>query len=291
MNKMSKTLRYVIIGAAVLLFMKIFFVGYNRIDAGYTGIKVNLYGSDKGVDDVTEVTGAVWRFKPTTKIYEFPNFVQNVVWTASEDEGSLTNDEFRLTTIDGMLITIDVSANYRVERSNAVSIFKKYRKPLNEISNTVLRNYIRSSFNDAASMFTAEETYSKRKEFLIAATKEARSTLEKEGFTIEKIVLLNDIRLPNSVMYAIESKVKAKQLALQKHQELQQAKADAEKRIAKAEGIAKSKRIHADADRYAYEQKQKSLTPLLVQQQFVDKWDGKLPVYGQVPQLFRTISK
>lgn len=31
-----------------------------RIDAGNEGIKVNLYGSDKGVDDVSLVTGRVW---------------------------------------------------------------------------------------------------------------------------------------------------------------------------------------------------------------------------------------
>lgn len=31
----------------------------NRIDAGYEGIKVNLYGSNKGVDDVALVTGMV----------------------------------------------------------------------------------------------------------------------------------------------------------------------------------------------------------------------------------------
>lgn len=28
-----------------------------RVDAGYEGIKVNLYGDDKGVDKVTLVTG------------------------------------------------------------------------------------------------------------------------------------------------------------------------------------------------------------------------------------------
>ena len=33
---------------------------YERIDAGYEGIKVNLYGDGKGVDDVSMVTGMVW---------------------------------------------------------------------------------------------------------------------------------------------------------------------------------------------------------------------------------------
>lgn len=31
-----------------------------RIDAGHVGLKVNYYGSNKGVSDVTEVTG--WQF-------------------------------------------------------------------------------------------------------------------------------------------------------------------------------------------------------------------------------------
>ena len=36
-----------------------FCCGYERIDAGYEGIKVNLYGDGKGVDDVSLVTGAL----------------------------------------------------------------------------------------------------------------------------------------------------------------------------------------------------------------------------------------
>ena len=31
-----------------------------RVDAGHEGILVNLYGSDKGVNDVSLVTGMVW---------------------------------------------------------------------------------------------------------------------------------------------------------------------------------------------------------------------------------------
>lgn len=52
--------------------------GYERIDAGYEGIKVNLYGDGKGVDDVSLVTGAVWYNPVTTAVYEYPTFVQTV---------------------------------------------------------------------------------------------------------------------------------------------------------------------------------------------------------------------
>ncbi len=46
---------------AVVVLGSIFaFVGCERIDAGHVGVKVNLYGDGKGVDDVTEVTGWVF---------------------------------------------------------------------------------------------------------------------------------------------------------------------------------------------------------------------------------------
>lgn len=43
-----------------------------RIDAGCEGIKVSLYGDDKGVGDVALVTGRVWYNPITTEIYEYP---------------------------------------------------------------------------------------------------------------------------------------------------------------------------------------------------------------------------
>ena len=33
-----------------------------------------------------------------------------------------------------------------------------------------------------------------------------------------------------------------------------------------------------------------SLSPLIVQQMMLDKWDGKLPVYGTMPTLFKDIA-
>ena len=47
-------------GAILAIVLSIFlFASCERIDAGHVGVKVNLYGDGKGVDDVTEVTGWV----------------------------------------------------------------------------------------------------------------------------------------------------------------------------------------------------------------------------------------
>ncbi|GAA4832361.1 SPFH domain-containing protein [Algivirga pacifica] len=276
--------------AFMVLIIALFATCYQRIEAGYAGIRVNLYGSERGVDDVREVTGAVWYNPVTTKIYQTPLFVQNAIFTRDMTEGSRNNDEIRVTTNDGLVVSMDVSINYRVKEDQAVSIFKKYRKPLEEISRTILRNYIRDAYNRSANYYSAEEIYTKKNEFIYRADSLFTADLGREGFNIEKIVLLNELRLPDKIKQAIDRKIEAKQIAEQKKNELKQAEADAAKEIAKARGEAEALKVQADAERYAYEQKQRALTPLLIQQQFIEKWNGTLPVYGQTPQLFKDIT-
>ncbi|BDD11142.1 hypothetical protein FUAX_35740 [Fulvitalea axinellae] len=261
-----------------------------RIGVGNAGIKVNLYGDDKGVDPVTEVTGKVWYNPWTTEIYEFPLYVQNAIFTADRTEGSPTNDELRVTTKNSMEVRFDVSVNYRIDQDKVSKVFKKYRRPLNELSNTVMRNYIRDGFSRAAADYTAEDMYKNRNEFVGLADSIIRTSLVQEGFIIEKVVLLNSLRLPKAVTEAINSTVKAEQIAQQKRNELAQAKADADKRIAEARGTSESMLIQAKAEAEAYRIKNKELTKLIIQQQFIEKWNGELPQYGTVPQIFRDIS-
>lgn len=248
--------------------------GYEKIDAGNVGIKVNLYGDAKGVDNILEVTGAQWYNPFTTEIIEFPTYVQSSIWTADEREGSDNNEEFKLTTKNGLIVRIDVSINYRVEPGQVVGMYTKYRKPLPIVSATILRTLVRDGYNIAAAQFTAEGIYADRIHFQNVADSIVRQNLEPEGFTVEKIVVINEIRLPKSIKESIEKKIAAKQIALQKESELQQTNADAAKLISKSNGEATAKRIMADADRYEYEQKQRSLTTLIIQQQFIEKWNG-----------------
>lgn len=264
---------------------------FKRIEAGYTGIRVNLYGSERGINDITEVTGMVWFNPITTEIHAVPTFVQNAVYTREEGKNSRGNEEFRVTTRDGLVVAFDVSINYYTPSENVVKIYKKYRKPFEELSKTVIHNYLREAFNTTASNYTAAELYEKRTEFQKESEHKIKSLLEKDGFVIDQVVLLNELRLPRSVVDNIELKVSASQMALRKQEELAQSIADAQKKIEEARGVAEALRIQADAERYAFDQRQKALTPLLIQQQMIEKWDGKLPVYGEVPRLFHNITK
>lgn len=287
-------------GAILVIILSI--AGCNRIDAGHVGIKVNLYGNDKGVSDITEVTGMVWYNRWTKQVYEVPTFVQNAVYTYADDKKSRENEEFVVTTKDGMKAKFDISMNYLTPDTSVVKIFRRYRKPLKELEKGVIRNFLRKAFNNVASKYTAEGLYENRSEFENEASIKVKKELLKEGFIVEQVVILNDIRLPDDMTQRINDKVKSAQITKQKQEEVLQEKAEAEKRIARQEGISRSKIIQAKADSaaliiqsaaesQAYRMKNRELTQLLVQQQFLEKWDGKLPVYGKVPELFRRVSE
>ena len=85
-----------------------------RIDAGHEGIKVNLYGDDKGVGEVALVTGRVWYNPLTTEIHEYPTYVQTVDY-----------EPFEINAKDGSKFTVDPTINICPVSGKSPEIFKK----------------------------------------------------------------------------------------------------------------------------------------------------------------------
>jgi hypothetical protein len=46
----------------------------------------------------------------------------------------------------------------------------------------------------------------------------------------------------------------------------------------------------AKAEAEANRLKQQTITPMLLQLEWINKWDGKLPVYGQAPMLYKPVN-
>lgn len=49
--------------------------------------------------------------------------------------------------------------------------------------------------------------------------------------------------------------------------------------------------VAAKAEKEANQLREQALTPAILEKMWIEKWDGKLPVYGQVPTIFKDISK
>jgi regulator of protease activity HflC (stomatin/prohibitin superfamily) len=290
--KMRNLIISTIAVVATLIVGSIFF-GCERIDAGHAGVKVELYGSDRGVQDIELVTGMVWYNRFTTAVYEFPTYVREIKYQRAVDQdGTLVNDNsIHCTTADGMAISFDVSMNYSVQNNEVSNIFRKYRLPLEDLETRYLYTSVRNAYNGVAGQMTAEHIISNRKVYEDSVRRVLLGQLSKEGFEIQQITIAGKISVPQSLEQAINSKITAVQNAQRAENEKQQTIAEAQKQIESARGDSASTIIRARAEAEANRLKQQSLTPLLVQKEMIDKWNGALPQYGTVPQLFRDVTK
>ena len=82
------------------------------VPSGYTGIKVNLLGSDKGVDSQELGTGRYW-IGMNEKLFIFPMFTQTQVWTKDKNEGSPNDDSITFQTVEGLEVNADLGITDR----------------------------------------------------------------------------------------------------------------------------------------------------------------------------------
>ena len=82
---------------------------------------------------------------------------------------------------------------------------------------------------------------------------------------------------PETFKKAIESKNNAVQSALMAENQVKTAEAQAKIKIATAEGNAQAMLTAAKAEAEANSLKQKTITPMLLQLEWINKWNGKLP--------------
>ncbi len=264
---MKRRITFIITSVVLCFFMLIAFNSCNeRIDAGYEGILVKLYGSDKGIQDVSLVTGRVWYNPFTENVYEFPTYVQTINYQA-----------FTVNAKDGSVFSVDPTLSFKVKDGHSPVIFKKYRKDITEITETTLFNYIKDAFRIEFNKYTTDSIISNREKFEHAIQTNMGTLLDKEGFLLEQMT--SGIQYPETITQAINAKNAAVQQAMRVENELKIAQAEARKLIVQAEAEAK-----------ANELRKMSLNPLLIQQQFIEKWDGKTPIYGNAPAFFKSVN-
>ena len=278
-EKQTKIMRSILIGVAAFFTLTFLFFSCERIDAGHVGVKVNQYGDNKGVSDVVEVTGMVF-FNPIThSIYEFPTFIQHKEYTGE--------NSFVVNSKDGSEFHVSPIINYSVQREKVPQIFAKYRRSLDQIEEGFLKTAVFDAFRLATNVYTADELISNRQKFEIEVRRILDGELGKEGFVITQFT--SNLLYPETFKKAIEAKNNAVQGALMAENKVKQAEAEAKIKVATAQGNAQAMLTSAKAEAEANSLKQKTITPMLLQLEWINKWDGKLPVYGTVPQMFKNI--
>ena len=241
------------------------FVRCTRVDSSEVGIKFNkLSLTDQGTLDASSVTGYVFYCPITTDVFTYPIFVQRVDY-----------HPFNVNTKDAAIFEMDPTMAYYLNRDKATDVFFKYRRSLEDIEAGYMRTMIYDAYRVVANNYTSDELMANRASFENEVRILLDSTLTSEGFVVTEFT--SQITPPESLRQMIDAKNAAVQAALKAENEVKQAEANAKIAIAKAEGEAQAMKIKADAEAYYNRTISASLTHNIVLEDWIEKWDGKMP--------------
>lgn len=218
------------------------------IKTGEVGIKTTF-----GKITSTNIKEGVEFKAPWQKVVKLDIKVQKY-----ENETALETSTKDMQVVNSVIVSI----NYQLDEDRVVDI---YRNVGTAYDSVVLEPAIQESVKGSISQFNAEELVNKRNEVGIAIQEALTKRVEQYGIKILSVSLKN---FDFSAEYnaSIENKTIAEQKALTAQQELEISKAEAEKKKVEAQGEAEANRL-----------KEQTITKEILTQQFIEKWDGKLP--------------
>ena len=208
----------------------------------------------------------------TTNVFTYPTFTQRKQY-----------ETFSVNAKDASLFEMDPTIAYRINPEKACDIFTKYRVGVKELEDGYIRTCIYEAYRTCANQYTSDSLMSSRANFESDVRTRLEKSLMAEGFMVEEFT--SKITPPKSLLAMIDAKNTAIQSALKAENEVKEAEANAKIAVAKAEGNARAMKIKADAEAYYNRTIAASLSTMIIQEDWIEKWDGKLPTYsgGNMP--------
>jgi regulator of protease activity HflC (stomatin/prohibitin superfamily) len=188
---------------------------------------------------------------------------------------------------DLQAVHIDMVLNYRLQPDRATEVYQRIGS---NFSSIIIDPAAQEVLKANTALHIASEILHQRPKIKSDVQKDLTAWLAKYGIELKEASLAN-IRFDPAYEKAIEAKQIEEQKAEQKRYELIQAQRQAEIVAAQAKGQGDAAREKARGDAEAirirgaaeaeYNQKvAASLTASLIQQRYLEKWDGKLPQFS-----------
>ncbi len=244
------------------------------VNPGHVGIVIHRTGG--GVDRTPLGPGLHARNPLFTAIEEYPTFMQTLVLTRATGDGG-PNDEINVNSQEGQPLSVDVSMSFELDPAKVPQLYQTFRTDIGTIQHGYVKQTIRQALQEViGSEQIADIIGPKKAEAVGRAQALISQRLAPYGIVVKQFTL-NELRAPESVMQAINTKNVMQQQALTAQNELQKNTFQAQGDSIKAAGRAKAILTEAEAQAKANELLSRSITPTLVQYEQMKKWNGQLP--------------
>lgn len=236
------------------------------VDSGEIGIKFHKWSSNEQDYGGVEGTCKGWVFyNPiTSSVFTYPTYIQRKNY-----------EPFNVNAKDASVFKMDPTIAYRINPEKACDIFTKYRKGIEDLENGYIRTCIYEAYRTCANRYSSDSLMSNRANFENDVRVRLETSLMAEGFIVEEFT--SQITPPESLAQMINEKNAAVQSALKAENKVKEAEAEAKIKIAEAKGAAEAMQIKADAEAYYNRTISASLSPLIVQEDWIEKWNGTVP--------------
>jgi regulator of protease activity HflC (stomatin/prohibitin superfamily) len=247
------------------------------IEPDELGVVVTAIGG-RGIRPEPLTSGLHWIIPFVERVERYSILNQTYTMSSAADEGQFASDDsIQVRTKDGQQVYIDASVIYAVDPVKAIDLYRTWRVGYQD---GLVRPQARGVIRDAASQYGVEEIVSsKRLEMASIITEELRRIFAENNLVLRDFVLRN-IRFSDEYAAAVEQKQIAEQQAEQarfvvdqKKQEAEQARqvaqGQADAAVIAATGAAEARLIEAQAEAEANRLLAASLTPELIQYQYI----------------------
>jgi regulator of protease activity HflC (stomatin/prohibitin superfamily) len=205
---------------------------------------------------------------------------QTYTMSSTTSEGTVQGDDsIQARTKDGQQVFIDASVIYAVDPTQLIPLHITWQ---NRYEENVVRPVSRAAIRNAVSQFGVEELVSTKRGELESAIRDEIETKLQDNNIIMSDFLLRNIRFSDEYAAAVEQKQIAEQQAQQSKNVIEQKKNEAEQArqtaqgqadaaVIASKGAAEARLIQAQAEAKANELLSQSLTPTLLQYQYILK--------------------
>ena len=275
------------------------FVGFScakKVPAGYVGI---VYSMNGGISD--DVLNQGWHLvSPTKEVTLYSIGIEQSYLTAGENGDSKGDDSFEVPSSDGKGLNVDLTFTYRYDVDRVTELFTKFKgQSGKEVRDSFIKPNIISWTKEVTAQYPVTDILGDERANLNSAVSEyIRDKFEPYGIIIENVSLI-DINADDETRASVQRKVNAQQelelaqieqktanVQAQKDKEVALVKAEQDKETAeinaeqqriKAKGEADAIQIEAEAQAEANKKIAESLTPELIENNKISKWNGEVP--------------
>lgn len=260
---------FILLFIAICVLFYMYFLQIKRIPVGYVGVKSDIGSAINNSEDfnIQAVKGYIVYMPLYTELVLYPTTIQ-----------SANYNDIKVNAKDGTSFLLNTTVSYQLNEKKIGDFYRTSKKNFFDLNDTYLKDIVKSTYNATASLFESDSLISHRQDFDSALNKLLTKRLDELGLTLKNTV--TEIEIPAEIKKIIDLKSEALQKAILAEGMQKQAAAESFVQITKAETARKE-----DSLKYS------ALTPLAVQQMFVEKWDGKLPVYGETPKIYKQINE